>query len=178
MGKLYSYTYVSVDGVMESPEKWTGPFFSDDLAAHLQRRLETAAGMVLGRITYEEFAAFWPTQPNDDPFVSINNSVRKFVVSDSLDEAPWNNSHVVRGSEVAGLKADSDGDLHITGSASLVRRLLGNGTLDELHLLIFPIVLGGGKGVFDGLDAELELELLEALPMPNGVISMRYAPKR
>lgn len=89
MSKLYSYTYMSVDGVIESPQDWSSPFFSDRMRRDLTSRLESASAMVLGRVTYEEFAAFWPRQSDDVPFATLNNTMKKLVVSDSLASAEW-----------------------------------------------------------------------------------------
>jgi len=84
VSKLYSYTYMSLDGVIESPEEWSSPFFSDEMGRDLTSRLESASAMVLGRVTYEEFAAFWPRQTDDVPFATLNNTIKKLVVSHSL----------------------------------------------------------------------------------------------
>jgi hypothetical protein len=118
MGKLYSYTYMSLDGVVESPEKWTSPYFSDQMASDLTTRLEAAAGMVLGHVTYNEFAAFWPNQDDSVPFATLNNSIRKYVISSTLSDPDWQNSRVVPPNEVANLKFSAEGDLHITGSGT------------------------------------------------------------
>ena len=175
MGKLYSYIYMSLDGVVASPEKWTAPYFSEDLNSDLATRLERSAGMVLGRRTYDEFSAFWPNQPEDAPFVALNNTVQKFVVSDSLGEAKWQNSSVVRGSEVADLKKSVDGDLHITGSPTLVRNLIAQDLLDEVHLVTFPIFLGTGQRMFEGSSPVSHLRLVDSTAMDQNVLHLTYS---
>ena len=94
MAKLYSYTYMSLDGVMSSPEDWTPPYFGKELQDDLTRRLESSAAMVLGSQTYKEFADFWPKQDSTTPFADLNNGIRKYVVSKSLNNAKWNNSSI------------------------------------------------------------------------------------
>lgn len=175
MGKLISYTYMSLDGVVEGPEKWTAPYFGEDLSSDLATRLERSAGMVLGRRTYDEFSGFWPTQPEDVPFAALNNTVQKFVVSDSLGEAKWQNSSVVRGSEVADLKKSVDGDLHITGSVTLVRNLIAQDLLDEIHLVTFPVVLGIGRRMFEGSSPVSHLRLVDSTAMDQNVVHLTYA---
>ena len=131
MGKLYSYTYVSLDGVVESPEAWVAPFFGEELADDLTRRLSAAAAMVLGRRTYEEFARFWPKQGDDVPFAALNNSISKIAVSGTLEHADWQNTRVIRDGDIEQVKRDASGDLHITGSATLVRSWIERAIIDE-----------------------------------------------
>ncbi len=171
MPKLYSYTYMSLDGVMSSPETWIPPYFGKELQDDLTRRLETSAAMVLGGQTYKEFADFWPKQNSNVPFSDLNNGMRKYVVSSSLNHAEWNNSTIVTADDLAKLKPQ--GNLHITGSGTLVRSLLEAGVLDEIVIVGFPIVLGDGKRMFTGIE-KIGLELVEVTSFPGGVQSTTY----
>lgn len=121
MSKLYSHTYMSLDGVIESPERWSSPFFSDEMGRDLTTRLESASTMVLGRVTYQEFASFWPRQSDDVPFATLNNTIKKLVVSDSLRSAEWQNTSIISDSDMEELKLKAEGNFHITGSGTLVR---------------------------------------------------------
>lgn len=148
MGTLSAYCYVSLDGVMGSPETWTTPFFCDGLVAELTEQLTGAEAMILGRQTYEEFSAFWPAQGDEIAFSRINNEIAKVVVSDTLESPRWANTRRVRRDDVARLKSSTTGRLHITGSATVVRGLLRDSLLDNLSLIVFPIILGDGKRLF------------------------------
>lgn len=174
MGRLYSYTYVSLDGVMAEPEKWVSSFWSAKMAKDLSRRLEGAAAMVLGRRTYDEFAGFWPHQGSDVPFADLNNQVRKLAVSRTMTEATWQNSTVIDAESLPEEKAE--GDLHITGSHGLVLSLLDLGFLDEMVLMMCPIVLGEGKRLFDGMN-RMEMRLDESESFPNGVLCLKLRPR-
>ena len=165
MTKLYSYTYMSIDGVMSSPETWTSPYFSDEMGEDLTRRLQSSAAMVLGRQTYMEFAEFWPRQSSDVPFADLNNGIRKYVVSSTLDQADWRNSTVIGVDDLTGLK--SGGDLHITGSGVLIRSVLERRLLDEIVIMMCPVVLGGGRHLFDGVK-RTGLDLVKVAPFPHG----------
>lgn len=173
MAKLYSYTYMSLDGVMASPETWTSPYFSDEMGEDLTRRLQSTAAMVLGRHTYTEFAEFWPGQSSEVPFADLSNGVRKYVVSSTLDQAGWRNSTVIHVDDLVPLK--SGGDLHITGSGLLVRSLLERRLLDEMVIMMCPVVLGRGQRLFDGVEAT-GLDLLKVTAFLHGVLCLTYRP--
>lgn len=174
MGKLYSYVYVSLDGVMASPEKWVSPYFSKELGEDLAQRLQSSTAMVLGRQTYTEFAAYWPQQGSDVPFADLNNNIRKYVVSKSLSGTSWNNSEVVDTNDLVRLR--SRGNLHITGSSQLVNSLLASRQLDEIVLVVFPLVLGSGRRLFEQPIAT-NLELAEVKPFPFGALRLTYRAK-
>lgn len=173
MGKLYSYTYVSLDGVMSSPEAWVSSYWSAEMDEDLARRLKSAAAMVLGRKTYDEFAGFWPRQGSDVPFADLNNRIRKLVVSRTTTEASWQNSSTVSAAALAERK--SEGDLHITGSRELVLSLLELQLLDEMVLMLCPVVLGVGQRLFGGAN-RLGMELAETVRFPNGVLCLKLNP--
>jgi dihydrofolate reductase len=135
--------------------------------------------MLLGRITYEGLAAFWPHQPGGTPMVDYINSVRKLVVSKTLEEAGWNNSTLIREDaleNIAELKRQQGKDITIIGSAALVRSLLEAGLLDELRLMVHPLVLGGGKRLFEDGEEQEILELVSSEAFGTGVVSLVYRP--
>ena len=137
----------------------------------------TIKAMLLGRNTYDEFAGYWPNADAADPVTAQMNGARKHVVSKSLKTAVWENSAVVGGDARAGiLKLKHDyGRIGTTGSATLVRWLLEQGLVDELHLLLHPLVVGKGKKLFEG-GADVALKLLSATPFESGVVHLVYAP--
>ncbi|HMB92240.1 MAG TPA: dihydrofolate reductase family protein [Rhodothermales bacterium] len=139
----------------------------------LTQRLNGAAAMVLGRKTYDEFAEFWPRQGSDVPFADLNNQVRKFVVSRTLTDATWHNSTVVDAEALVHLR--SEGDLHVTGSRQLVLSLLEMGLLDEIVLMMCPVVLGEGQRLFEGIH-HVEMERLDTVPFPKGVLCLKLWP--
>jgi dihydrofolate reductase len=179
MRKLYSLIFMSLDGVVESPDRWHFAYYSEEMGRELRTRLESAGAMLLGRVTYEEFAAYWPNQPGGAPFVDLNNDIRKYVVSTTLDSAEWNNTTLI-GRDVPEaireLKRQPGGDLHVTGSPTLVRWLLHAGLLDELRVQLSPVVVGSGKRLFRDGGASIGLELVESTTLPHGVLALAYRP--
>ena len=181
MRKLVAVELVSVDGVMESPEKWASPYADDEMNEANAAGMAASDALLLGRKTYEGMAAFWPEQPGGTPMVDYINNVRKFVVSTTLeDDLGWNNSNLIGGGErvaegIAELKRQPGKGITVLGSGVLVRSLLREGLLDELTLMVHPLVLGSGKRLFD--DGERRsLELVEATAFGSGVVSLVYRP--
>ncbi len=179
MRKLIAYEYVTLDGVMEAPEQWQFPYVSDDVAEAIKRQILEAGGILLGRITYQIFAASWPSRTNNEFGVADKlNSALKFVVSRTLEKADWNNSTLIKANvanEVANLKQQSGGDIAVIGSGHLLETLMGNHLIDEYRLMVHPLVLGSGKRLFaDGIQASLQL--VEAKQFTSGVLLLRYHP--
>ena len=176
MGHITSGLFISLDGVIESPETWHFPYFNDEMGAAVGELMSGNDAMLLGRQTYDEFAAYWPTADPADPMTAAMNGSRKYVVSSSLTEATWENSTVVSGDVAAELTAlKQENTLGTTGSATLVRSLLTLGLVDELHLLVHPIVVGHGKKLF--ADGEtVPLELVSSTTFSTGVLHLVYAP--
>jgi len=176
MGYIKSGLFISLDGVIEAPETWHFPYFNDEMGAAVGELMSGNDAMLLGRQTYDEFAAYWPDADPADPMTAAMNHSRKYVVSGSLTEATWENSTVVGGdvaAELSTLKKDTG--LGTTGSATLVRSLLTLGLVDELHLLVHPIVVGHGKKLF--ADGEtVPLELVSSTTFSTGVLHLVYAP--
>jgi dihydrofolate reductase len=105
--------------------------------------------MVLGRVTYEEFAAFWPRQSDDGPFATLNNTIKKLVVSERLRSAEWQNTSIIGDADMEELKAKGEGDFHITGSGTLVRNWIQRGLVDEVLLMVCSVLVGAGKRFFE-----------------------------
>jgi dihydrofolate reductase len=181
MRKVLAVELVSVDGVMESPEEWAFSYSNDEMEEANELGMAASDAMLLGRVTYEALAAFWPYQPGGTPMVDYINSVPKFVVSATLEEPlKWSNSTLIKGNEFAEeiteLKRRPGKDITILGSGALVRSLLREGLLDELRLMVHPVVLGGGKRLFeDGADQKA-LELMDSRTFGTGVLYLSYRP--
>jgi dihydrofolate reductase len=175
MGSIKSSLFISLDGVIEAPETWHFPYFDDDMGAAVGRLMGEAEATLLGRVTYDGFAEYWPNADKDDPMTVAMNSGRKYVVSSTLTEATWENSTLVSGDVKAGLEElRKTTDLGTTGSATLVRWLLEQGLIDELHLLVHPIVVGHGQKLFtDG--PTVPLKLVSSATFASGVLHLVYA---
>jgi dihydrofolate reductase len=178
--KLVAVDLVSVDGVMESPEEWAFSYSNDEMEEANASEMAASDAMLLGRVTYEALAAFWPNQPGGTQMVDYINSVPKHVVSATLEEPlGWNNSTLIKGDVaegVAELKRRPGKDITIIGSGALVRSLLREGLIDEFRLMVHPIVVGSGKRLFDdGLDRKT-LELVDSRTFGTGVLYLTYRP--
>src|SRR5215212_1455529 len=164
---------------MESPQEWAFPYANEEMEAANAEGMTASDAMLLGRATYQDLAAFWPHQPGGTPMVDYINSVRKFVVSTTLQEVGWNNSTLIRENaleNIAELKRQPGKDITIIGSAALVRSLLEAGLLDELRLMVHPVVLGGGKRLFEDGGEQESLELVSSETFGTGVVSLAYRP--
>jgi dihydrofolate reductase len=184
MRKLFSGLFVSLDGVAEAPGQWQFEF-DEEMGAALTTTLETADTVLLGRVTYTEWAGYWPTVTSgeDVGFANWINNSPKYVVSTTLDNADdWANSRLVKGdlaTAIKQLKAGEGKDIAVAGSPGLVRSLLEQDLLDELILLIHPVIAGGGRKKLFADDASLKkLELVSAQPTSSGVIIATYRPVR
>jgi dihydrofolate reductase len=176
MGFIKSGLFISLDGVIESPETWHFQYFNDEMGAAVGELMSGNDATLIGRKTYDEFAAYWPSADPNDPMTAVMNDARKYVVSDSLTEASWNNTTVISGdvrSQLAELKKDTR--LGTTGSAQLVSWMVEQGLVDELHLLVHPVVVGKGKKLF-GEGATVPLKLVSAKTFSTGVQHLVYSP--
>lgn len=179
MRKIVAGLFISLDGVVEAPETWHFPYYNDEMGAAVADQAEGADIMLLGRQTYEEFAAFWPTQSSDEPFADSMNKSPKLVASTTLDSVDWENSTLIEGDVPEALeriKSQPGKNISIVGSPTLVRSLLRAGLIDELRLLVHPIVVGHGKRLFEVEEAPIPLRLIEARTFTTGVQAMTYAP--
>jgi dihydrofolate reductase len=168
---------VSLDGVFEAPETWHFPYFNDEMGEIVAAQMAAADTMLLGRRTYEEFAAYWADKGSDVELADQINGTPKLVASTTLQSVDWRNSTLIRGDVATHLRLlqEQPGkDISITGSGTLVRSLIREGLLDELRLLVHPIVVGSGKRLFDGGPDRVPLALLESRPLSTGVLYLTY----
>jgi dihydrofolate reductase len=181
MRKVVASEFLSLDGVMESPDQWHFPYFNDEMGQAVGEGFETSDALLMGRVLYEEWVAFWPQQdPEENPVAATMNNVSKYVVSTTL-EGPleWNNATLIGDNvaeEISELKRQPGKDIVISGSGALVRSLLEYGLLDELKLMIHPIVVGSGKRLFEDGEKQTALELVESKTFSTGVVYVTYKP--
>jgi dihydrofolate reductase len=188
MGRIVVTEFVSLDGVMEDPGGsedfkyggWSFEFARGDEGDKfkLDETLDTEA-LLLGRVTYEGFAAAWPSREGE--FADKFNNMPKYVVSSTLTDPEWNNSTVIAGdvpAQVAKLKDEVDGNLVVHGSARLVHTLLEHDLVDELRLMVFPVVLGSGKRIFGETSDKKPLRLTDSKAVGDGVEILIYEPVR
>jgi dihydrofolate reductase len=174
MRKIVSGLFISLDGVVEAPNEWHSSYFNEEMGDAVQSMMASSEEMLFGRRTYEEFAAYWPTSTDD--FAGHMNDTPKYVVSNTLTSAEWQNTTLVSGDvikELARLKEQPGGNLGTTGSGTLVRSLLREGLLDELHLLVHPILVGTGKRLFDD-GPQVPLHLANSQTLSTGVLYLTY----
>ena len=178
MRKIKSNFFISLDGVVESPDKWHFPYFDDEMGAAVGAGFATADALLMGRVLYQDWAAYWPEHA-DEPFGDVMNSIKKYVISNSLQAAEWQNTEIISGNiaqKLAGIKAQDGGDIAMSGSPTTVRWLLHEGLLDELNLLVHPIVVGGGLArLFPPDEPSIPLELRSAQTFKTGVLNLSYA---
>ena len=181
MRKVYAGLFSSIDGVVEGPNEWQ-PAFDDEMGAALARMLDGQDAVLLGRVTFTEWAGYWPTS-TDEPFASWINGVQKYVASTTLESVDsWENSTLIKGPVtdfVVDLRQQDGGTIGVSGSPTLVRSLLAAGLLDELTLMISPVVAGGGRRhLFSDNAATARFELAEATPTSTGALIATYRPVR
>jgi dihydrofolate reductase len=181
MGAINVHEFTTIDGVVDAP-MWTMDYgFPDDLSATIGELTGSATGILLGRTTFQMFAPAWSTRTvAEDPGAPFFNDTTKYVVSSTLTDAEsvWRNSTVLGGYDadrIRALKDEVDGDLYVSGSATLVRALLADGLVDGLHLFVYPVAVGTGIKLFpEGVTQKLAL--LGAQPLSNGVVHLSYGP--
>jgi dihydrofolate reductase len=179
MAKIVVAEFLSLDGVMEDPA-WTAPYWGDDISDFKLGELFASGAHLLGRVTYEGFAQAWPDQKDEAGFADRMNGLPKYVVSTTLENPTWQGTTVIKDNvvdEIKRLKSQPGEDILVAGSATLVQTLAQNDLVDEYHLLVYPVVLGTGKRLFqDGTDAKLKL--VESKTFASGVQAMIYQPDR
>ena len=193
MGTLTIATFVTLDGIMQAPGGpdedrdggfghggWSFPYFSEDMGDVISNAFANAECFLLGRRTYEIFAASWPNFPDtDDPVASSLNTLPKYVVSTTLEQAEWEPTTIIRGdvpAEVARLKQQHSGEIQVHGSAGLAQTLHAHGLIDEYRLFIEPIVLGTGKRLFEPGATPTALRLVSTKAMAKGTTLAIYQP--
>jgi dihydrofolate reductase len=184
MGRIVVTEFVSVDGVMQDPggdgnfkhAGWTFNIEQGQEGADFKlKETRDSVALLLGRVTYQGFAAAWPSVEGE--FGDMFNGMPKYVVSSTLDKAEWNNSTILKGDvvkEVSKLRQKASGDVVVHGSARLVQTLLSNDLVDELRLMVFPVVLGSGKRLFGEMDDLKRLHLVESKTVGDGVVILIY----
>ena len=180
MGKIKVHEFVTLDGVFENPS-WTAEFgFTDGMGQAIASFTATSSAILLGRRTFEMFAPAWSTRSaDDDPGVPFFNDTPKYVVSSGLTSADaWQNSTVLGGYDAQAISElkEQDGDIYVSGSGTLVRGLLADGLVDELHLLVYPVVLGTGARLFPDGAPRTSLTLASHEAFENGVLHLTYGP--
>ena len=188
MGRVVVTEFVTLDGVMEDPGgaedyKYGGWTFEiergDEGNKFKVDETDESEALLLGRVTYEGFAEAWPSRTGD--FADKFNNMPKYVVSSTLRDPEWNNTTVLSGDvadEVSKLRESTSGDLYVHGSAQLAQALLEHDLVDELHLMVFPVVLGTGKRFFGETTAKKRLQLVESKTVGDGVAILIYRPAR
>ena len=193
MRKLIVSEFVSLDGVMQAPGGkdedrdggfehggWTIPFWHDDIGRAFGALMKDVDAFLLGRRTYVTHAEAFEPMPAGDPFGDLMNPPKKYVVSKTLKEPIWRNTTIIRDNvieSVRALKAEPGRNILTDGSSQLVHALLEHDLVDELHLLLYPLTLGGGKRVLPG-GVHATFTLLTATPYPTGVVGLHYARQR
>lgn len=181
MGRIIGGVFISLDGVTEAPHLWQFDF-DDDMGAAINSFTEKSDSMLLGRITYQEWKDYWPNA-DEDTFSTFINTSPKYVVSTTLDSVEWGsyeNITLLEGDfaeAITKLKQESDGTIGVNGSPTVIRSLLQLDLLDELTLMIHPVMAGSGKRLFADGDSLKRLELIESKVSSTGVIIATYKPK-
>ncbi len=184
MRKIVSGLFISLDGVIEAPHEWHFPYFGDEMGHIVDAQMKAADTLLLGRVTYQEFAGYWPQQSEDENDIAgYMNNTPKIVVSNTLkpEDVTWQNTQLITGNvveQLTALKQKPGKNISMTGSATLVRSLLHDGLLDELHLLVHPIAVGKGKRLFIDDGIKTPLKLVDERKIENGVLYLTYEPDR
>jgi dihydrofolate reductase len=189
MGRVVVTEFISLDGVIEDPGGsedykhggWTFTFDRGDEGNKFKLdEIQEADAQLLGRRTYDGFAEAWPDRDDEFGFAERMNSMPKYVVSSTIDSPEWQNTTVLSGDvaeDVSKLRETQDGDILVAGSAQLVQALLANGLVDELRLMVFPIVLGEGKRLYGDIDQPARMDLVDSKPVgSDGVVILTYRP--
>jgi dihydrofolate reductase len=178
MANIVITEFLTLDGVMEEPS-WTVPYWNDEIAKFKLDELFASGAHLLGRVTYQGFAAAWPARTDEQGFADKMNNLPKYVVSPTLKKAEWNNSTIISKNvveEIAKLKKFAGQNILVAGSATLAQTLMLNDLVDEYHFLVYPVILGKGKRIFQEGLGNTALKLIESKPFSSGVTLLRYQP--
>ncbi|MDR6687964.1 dihydrofolate reductase [Arthrobacter sp. 1088] len=182
MRKVTAGLFHSVDGVVQDPFKFQLDSFDDELGKGLTKMINTVDTVVLGRVSYQEWAGYWPNASQDEDFAAFINPVEKFVASRTLSEPlEWENSHLIDGpleQFITDLKGRDGGEIAVCGSISVVRQLLFAGILDELTLMTHPVVAGSGRRLFEDGDPLNRLVLEDQYATSKGNVVSTYSLRR
>jgi dihydrofolate reductase len=181
MGAIHVHEFMTLDGVIDAPTWTSGYGFDPKMAGAIGALTKNCRGILLGRTTYEMFEPAWSARTvDDDPGAPFFNDTIKYVVSATLTTATWKNSKIVgpyNPSAIRSLKSAVEGDLYVSGSGTLVRALLADGLVDELHLFVYPLTRGSGPRLFPQEAAPMSLSLAACEPYENGVVHLTYRPQ-
>ncbi len=180
MRKVIVQTQISLDAVMENPQLFVFDYFNEEIEKYVKDQLFASDALLMGRVTYEGFAAVWPTRAGADDIADRMNSLPKFVASRTLKEPLEWNATLLKGDvagEVAKLKQQQGQDLLQFGIGELTHTLIEHGLVDELHLLVFPVAIGSGERIFEKID-KTSLKLLDTKTFSTGVVALHYQPQR
>ncbi len=178
MRKIIAGLFISLDGVMGAPDKWQMPYFNDEMGATVGSLIAAGDTLLLGRRTYQEFADAFADKTGD-PNADRMNDISKLVVSTTLDTVAWQNSALLKGDvaeELTKLKRQPGGTINISGSATLIQSLLRDNLLDEMHLLVHPVIVGSGKRLFEDGGDRIALTLVDSQSFSTGVLYLTYQP--
>ena len=179
MRKIVAGLFMSLDGVVESPEQWAYQYGTDQMWADIAAGVGRADGVLLGRRTYQQFAQMWPGQPSDVAMAAFLNNTHKYVVSATLDTLGWRPASLLAGDladELTELRRRPGKNIQIPGSPTLVRSLLTGGLLDELSLTICPVVVGPGMRLFQDMTDRGPLTLAQSKTFSTGALGLTYQP--
>jgi dihydrofolate reductase len=180
MRKLIVSTYVTLDGRVDDPQDWSVPYDDDELVKYHTDLVTNSDGLVLGRKTYEIFAAIWPARSGEFEYIDKYNSMAKYVASTTLKDLEWHNSNLIQGDVldgVAELKKQPGQDLLVYGGLDLIHSLLEHELIDEYRLLVHPVVLGKGRSFFKNGAERVNLDLIDTTVIPSGVAVLTYQPQ-
>jgi dihydrofolate reductase len=180
MRKVIVQTEISLDAVMENPQRWVFDFHNEETEKYIKDQLFASDALLMGRVTYEAFAEVWPTRAGADEIADRINSLPKFVASRTLQGPLAWNATLIKGDiaeEVAKLKQQPGQDILQYGIGELTHTLMQHGLVDEFHFLLFPVVVGSGERIFEKID-QTGLKLLEAKTFDTGVVVLHYQPQR
>ena len=192
MRKLAVVNFMTLDGVMQSPADpnedpsggfteggWVTPFLDEEWGNAAAEGMAESDALLFGRLTYQKMEAYWPNQPDDDPFAKKMNHTPKYVVSRTLDDVSWEKSTVIKGdpvAEITALKEQPGKTITVLGSGDLIQTLMQNDLIDEFVLLVCPVVLGHGKRLFRDGVPKTPLELVDSTPTKSGALMVTYRP--
>jgi dihydrofolate reductase len=179
MRKLTSFLFMSLDGVVEAPDTYVRPDVFEDFSTLIGQTIAEQDSVLLGRRTYEEWSAYWPTS-DIQPFSGFINHAPKFIVSKTLATADWHRSTILSGpldAEIARLKTGEGGTIGVHGSIGLVHSLLVAGLLDEMRFILCPVVAGSGRRLLTDRDGPIQLDLTSAQSTPTGLQYIIYHPR-
>jgi dihydrofolate reductase len=187
MRKIIVTEFITLDGVVEAPggnetphphAGWQSAYSAPEIGKYKIDELASVDALLLGKTTYEGFAAYWPDQKAGNAFADPINRLPKYVVSRSLQDVAWNNSHILRdvAKDVAALKKTEGGDILVYGSATLVKALLHHDLVDELRLIVYPLSVGGGLRLFDDNRGLKKFGLKHSRITDNGILILEYQP--